>query len=143
MRLATFLRIVPLGLAIIGLTAAWAVPDGGSPSQPAGGAATEPQPVSRGAPVYPPEARDAGLEADTILQAMVRKDGTIASDSIRCLACTVHRRDQEPEEVLHGWCDDFCDASAAALAQWRYTPAMMDGEPVDVYLAVPLSFVLQ
>ena len=74
MRLATFLRIIPLGPGIIGLTAGWAVPD---------------------------------------------------------------------EEVLHGWCDDFCDASAAALAQWRYTPATMDGEPVAVYFAVPLSFVLQ
>jgi hypothetical protein len=29
------------------------------------------------------------------------------------------------------------------VGQWRYTPATMDGEPVDVYLAVALSFVLQ
>jgi protein TonB len=128
---------------MIGYTASWAVPGSGAASQPAGGTTTAPQLESRVEPVYPPEARDAELEASIILQVVVGKDGTVSPESIQYLRCSVHRRDQEPEEVLHGWCDDFCDASAAAVGQWRYTPATMDGEPVDVYLAVALSFVLQ
>jgi len=142
MRFSTLIRTILPGLLLFGLTLSWAVPYGGETPRPADGKVTNPQLASRVAPDYPPEAHDAELEANTILQAVIRKDGTIDPEDIRCLQCSVRRRGEAPEEVLHGWCDDFCAASSAAVAQWRYRPGTMDGEPVDVYFTIVVEFKL-
>ena len=143
MRSATLLRSMLLSLALIGLLAPWSAPAGGATSQAVEGKATNPRLESRVEPVYPLEARDAELEATVALQAVIRKDGTVDGESARCMQCSVRRKGDKPEEVLRGWCDDFCDASIEAAAQWHYTPGTMDGEPVDVYFTIVFDFVLQ
>lgn len=143
MRSATLLGSLSLSLTLIGFITSWAALKGGEPSQPVEGRVTNPRLESKVAPVYPPEARDAELEANVVLQAIIRKDGTVDGEGARCLQCSVRRKGGKPEEVLRGWCDDFCDASIEAAAQWHYTPGTVDGEPVDVYFTIVLDFVLQ
>ena len=72
----------------------------------------------------------------------IRKDGTVDDESTSCLRCIVRRKGKKPEEVLRGWCDDFCGSSIEATALWRYTPATKDGEPVEVYFTIGVTFVL-
>ena len=112
------------------------------PSPAAGAEVVNPRLISRVMPEYPEEAREAQLEANTILQVMIRKDGTVEADDKSCLNCVVNRKGRDPEEVLRGWCDDFCRASAVAVRQWRYEPGTQDGEPVDVYFTVVLEYEL-
>jgi len=143
MRFSTLFRATLSSLLMIGVTASWAASAGGMISRSADGAkVVEPRLESRVEPVYPPEAHDAALEANTVLQAMIGKDGRIDPETIRCLHCSVRRKGEEPEEVLRGWCDDFCAASSAAVAQWRYRPATLDGKPVDVYFTIVVGFSL-
>jgi hypothetical protein len=155
MRSATLFRIVALTIALLGFIDPWfssaslTRPSGtlgqtprDTGSQPAEERVTYPQLESRVDPVYPPEASDAGLEADVILQVTIRKDGTVDDESTSCLRCIVRRKGKKPEEVLRGWCDDFCGSSIEATALWRYTPATRDGEPVEVYFTIGVTFVL-
>ena len=142
MRFATLLLTIPLSLVSIGFAVLPAATHGGTTSRPADENVSSPELVSKVAPEYPPEAREAELEGNTVLQATIDQDGRVDPETIRCLRCSVRRRGEDPEEVLHGWCDDFCDASAEAVAKWRYKPGMKDGEPVDVYFTIVIQFKL-
>ena len=143
MRIASLLFPTSLSLILIGLTLSPAASNGGATSQPVDGKVTDPELETKVAPEYPPEARDAELEASTILQAVIGRDGRVDPATIRCLHCSVRRRGEDPEEVLHGWCGDFCDAASAAVARWRYKPGLKDGEPVEVYFTIVVQFELQ
>lgn len=142
MRADTLLQTIPLILLSIGFAVTPAATSGVAMSRPVDGEVSNPELVSKVAPEYPAEAREAELEASTVLQAVIGRDGRVEAESIRCLHCSVHRLGEEPEEVLHGWCPEFCDASATAVAEWRYKPGMKDGEPVDVYFTIVIQFEL-
>jgi TonB family protein len=79
-------------------------------------------------PSYPEQAREELLEASVIMQAIVREDGTIGD--LEILECT---------RLGMG----FEDAAIEAVRQWRYEPALLDDQPVDVYFTVVVSFRLQ
>ena len=85
-------------------------------------------PETKTRPVYPEQARADKQQGDVILQAVVRADGTIGP--IRVLK-------EEPGDY------GFADSARAAVSQWRYQPARLDGEPVDVYFTVVVRFALQ
>ena len=102
-----------------------------------------PRLISRVNPVYPEAAREAELEATTIHQVLILRDGTVEVNDNSCLECTVNRRGKKPEEVLRGWCDDFCRASSEAVSQWIYEPAKRDGEPVDAYFTVAIEYQIE
>jgi protein TonB len=37
----------------------------------------------------------------------------------------------------------FSDAAVAAVKQWRFEPARLDGKPVDITVKIPVKFTLQ
>jgi len=45
--------------------------------------------------------------------------------------------------VLKRTDDEFVPTTFASVAQWRYSPALMDGRPVPVYLTVVVEFNLR
>lgn len=74
-------------------------------------------------PEYPPSAIKEHIEGQVVLYAIIRKNGAV--DSIQRV------RGLEPE----------LDKNAiAALAQWKFQPAMRDGEPVDIEAVVYIPF---
>ena len=95
-----------------------------------GGDVTHPSliPESKVAPTYPELARQARLSGRVIVQAVILEDGTV----------------EEIEVLL---CDHpgvgFEEAAIEAISRWRYEPARLYGEPVDVYFTVIVEFVLQ
>ena len=100
------------------------------PRQPGFNNVTYPSliPESKVAPIYPELARRVRLSGRVIVQAVILKDGTVGVT-----------------EVLQ--CDHpgvgFEEAAIEAITQWRYEPARLYGEPVDVYFTVNVEFILQ
>ena len=75
-------------------------------------------------PVYPPAAREAGVQGLVILEATIDPTGTVGN-------IEVLRSVPELEE-----------AAIAAVDQWRYEPTLVDGAPVSVLMTVTINFLL-
>ena len=75
-------------------------------------------------PVYPQEARDANVQGIVIVEAIINRDGSV--------------RDAQ---VLRS-VDMLDDAALDAVLQWRYTPTLHNGEPVEVIMTVTVNFTL-
>lgn len=73
-------------------------------------------------PIYPPLARQAGVQGEVILQAVIGKDGRI-----------------EDLRVISGN-PLLVKAARDAVIQWRYRPFLLDGEPVEVETQITVNF---
>ncbi len=78
-------------------------------------------------PLYPELARQTRIEANVVVRAVILKDGSVGQ--IEILQCN------RPQL-------GFEDSAVAAVRQWRYEPATMNGEPVDAYFTVFVEFRL-
>ena len=87
-------------------------------------AGRRPQLIRHVRPVYPPEAKQAGIEGMVELEAVIARDGTVRTVSVL-----------EGEPVL-------ADAAIAAVKQWEYKPVLHDGEPVEAITQITVNFVL-
>ncbi len=81
--------------------------------------------VRRVEPKYPPLPKSAGIEGKVVLRAVIAKDGTIQS-----------------LEIVSGH-PLFIDAARDAIAQWRYQPTLLHGEPVEVETVITVVFTLR
>ncbi len=114
------------------------VATGRTPTAPPTDAAAAPVPIRVGGdiraprkthdvrPVYPASMRDAGREGNVALEAIIGRDGLV--HSVRVLGAHVH--------------PDFAIAAADAARQWRYTPTLLNGNPVEVVMTVAVEFRL-
>ena len=76
-------------------------------------------------PVYPAEARDAGVQGVVICEVTLNRDGGVAG--VRVLRSI-----------------PALDAAAVeAVSQWEFTPTIVNGEPVPVIMTVTVNFALQ
>jgi protein TonB len=83
-----------------------------------------PEAVTKVAPVYPDIAREAGVDGQVMVQALVGKDGKV--------------KDVRVVKSI-----PMLDASAiAAVKQWVFKPALSNNKPVAVWVAVPVKFSL-
>jgi len=76
-------------------------------------------------PVYPPEAKAAGIQGTVRLQAVLAKDGTVADI-----------------KVLSGD-PALTEAALDAVKQWVYRPTLLNGQPVEVQTTIDINFTLQ
>ncbi len=81
--------------------------------------------VHRVQPVYPAEARNAGISGTVVLQAVIGKDGKI--------------------ESLHAISGPkvFIPSALGAVQQWTYRPYMMNGEAVKVDTQITVNYLLK
>lgn len=77
-------------------------------------------------PIYPESMRAAGREGVVPIEAIIARDGSVAS--ARVLSAQVH--------------PDFAAAALDAVRQWRFTPTLLNGEPVEVVMNVSVTFRL-
>jgi TonB family protein len=77
-------------------------------------------------PVYPTAMRELGLEGSVPIEAVIGTDGAVAS--VRILSAQVH--------------PDFANAATAAVRQWKFSPTLLNGEPVEVRMTVTVQFEL-
>jgi TonB family protein len=80
--------------------------------------------LRRTAPEYPDIARREHLQGTVKLHAIIAKDGTI-------------RR----LRVLTGYCS-LAEAAMRAVRQWRYSPTLLEGNPVEVDTTIDVIFAL-
>jgi periplasmic protein TonB len=78
----------------------------------------------RVSPVYPPAARLQRLSGDVRVSATIGKDGV--------------PRDLRPVSGD----PRLVDAAMAAIQQWRYAPARLDGDARDSQITITVSFQL-
>ena len=98
---------------------------GGGPYRP--GSGIEPPSLLREVkPDYTEQARRRGVEGEVVMEIVVRHDGTVGD--VRVLQGLGHGLDEQAE---------------SAVRQWRFTPALRRGAPVDVLVEVAMEFRLR
>jgi TonB family protein len=94
-----------------------------------GGVVAAPNLISAPKPVYPPFARENQVQGLVILQGVIGKDGTVLS--------------LQPDTTDQGSGNPGLIAAAMdAVRQWRYSPAMLNGTPVDFPTTITVDFRL-
>ena len=89
-----------------------------------GGVIKAPQKVHNVAPVYPQIAQAARVSGTVILEALIAEDGSV--------------RDVKVMRSV-----PLLDAAAGdAVRQWRFTPTLLNGVPVQVIMTVTVTFNL-
>ena len=89
-----------------------------------GGEVKEPKKIKDVKPVYPADAQAAGVQGIVIIEALIGTDGLV-----------------KEAKVLRGV--QMLDAAALeAVMQWRYTPTLLNGDPVELIMTVTVTFTL-
>ena len=76
-------------------------------------------------PVYPKEAKDAGIGGTVVVKGVIAKDGSL----------------QQVEYVSGP--EELKQAAIDAVKQWQYKPEMLAGKPVEVGTTISLAFTLK
>lgn len=76
-------------------------------------------------PVYPPVAREAGIQGIVILEVVIGTDGRVSDARV---LRSIPLLDQ---------------AALDAVAQWEFTPTVVTGEPTAVVMTTTVNFTLQ
>ncbi len=89
-----------------------------------GGNIQEPRKIKNVPPIYPEFAKTARVQGMVIIEAVIAKDGTV-----------------KDARVLKSVA--LLDQSALdAVRQWRFTPTLLNGVPVEVIMTVTVNFTL-
>ena len=76
-------------------------------------------------PVYPTEAKKAGVQGPVVLEMAVSTDGV-----------------PQNLKVLSSPSDDLSQSAIEAVSQWRYAPTLLNGNPVEVLTEVTVTYSL-
>lgn len=90
------------------------------------GDVTPPRVLFKEPPPYPAEAKANRTEGIVVVQTVIDRSGLI-----------------EDVKVLRGAPDGLTEAAVDAVRQWRFEPALLDGQPVAVYYNLTINFRLQ
>jgi TonB family protein len=89
-----------------------------------GGDVPPPKKTKHVNPVYPPDAKDAGIQGVVIIEAVIDKEGKVASATV---VKSIPELDQ---------------AAVDAVLQWEFEPTYIKGKPVSVRMTVTINFTL-
>ena len=90
-----------------------------------GGDIKEPKKIKDVKPVYPEAAKAAGVQGIVIIEIMIGTDGAVNEAKVLRSVPELDR------------------AAVDAVMQWKYTPTLLNGEPVKVIMTVTVTFSLQ
>jgi TonB family protein len=91
-----------------------------------GGEIEEAKIVSKVPPVYPDAARSAAISGTVILHAVISMEG-------KPLSLRVMNSQIDP---------DLARSAVEAVSQWRYTPTLLNGEPIEVDTTITVIYSL-
>jgi len=74
---------------------------------------------------FPPQFRDAAKGGVTLMRVRITESGSVDPASVSALASTDRA---------------FADASADLIRRMHFTPAKVNGQPVSVWITVPVTF---
>jgi protein TonB len=115
------------GTALSSIAGPPSVPPPPAPVVPirVGGVIKAPNKMHDVVPVYPTIAKAAHVQGTVYLEATIARDGSVRD--VKVLSAP----------------SMFDDAALTAVRQWRYTPSLLNGEPVEVLMTVTVRFALQ
>ena len=90
-----------------------------------GGDIKEPKKIKDVKPVYPEAAKAAGVQGIVIIEIIIGTDGAVNEAKVLRSVPELDR------------------AAIDAVMQWKYTPTLLNGEPVKVIMTVTVTFTLQ
>jgi TonB family protein len=90
-----------------------------------GGAVKPPTKLVDVKPVYPEDAREAGIEGSVILEIAIGEEGSVIEAGV---IRSIPELDQ---------------AAIDAVSQWKYEPTLLNGEPVEIEMNVSINFTLR
>lgn len=121
-------RIARVAAALL-VSAAVAAPAvfaaGEQPQVRVGGDIKEPKKIKDVKPVYPEAAKAAGVQGIVIIETRIGTDGAV-----------------NEAKVLRS-IPELDRAAIDAVMQWKYTPTLLNGQPVEVIMTVTVTFSLQ
>jgi TonB family protein len=82
--------------------------------------------INQPKPVYPPSARDRGVQGAVHLLAVIATDGTVASVKL------------DPSHPVIS--SALAQAAMESVKQWRYRPAVLNGAPIEVTTTITVNF---
>lgn len=82
--------------------------------------------ITKVQPVYPESAKSAGISGTVILHAVISTDG-------KPLSLRVMNSQIDP---------DLARSAVEAVSQWRYTPTLLNGEPIEVDTTITVNYSL-
>ena len=91
-----------------------------------GGNIKVPRKIFHASPIYPEAMREAGLEGVVKLDVLIGIDGIV--QSVRVVGAQVHPA--------------FAQSASDAVKQWKFTPTLLNGQPVEVEMTASISFGL-
>jgi len=90
-----------------------------------GGLISPPKKLTHVNPIYPPIPLAARKEGLVILEALIAEDGSVRDVKVL-----------RPAPL-------FEEAAVTAVRQWRFSPTLLNGEPVPLVMTVTVSFTLE
>jgi TonB family protein len=78
-------------------------------------------------PVFPASMRTAGRGGVVPIEALIGTDGSVVF--ARVISANVH--------------PDFAAAAVEAVRQWKFSPTLLNGKPVEVFMGVTVNFELE
>ncbi len=82
--------------------------------------------ITKVPPVYPDSAKSAGISGTVVLHAVIGMDG-------KPLSLRVKNSQIDP---------DLARSAVEAVSQWRYTPTLLNGEPIEVDTVIMVNYTL-
>jgi beta-lactamase regulating signal transducer with metallopeptidase domain len=160
-RFRTLTHLVLTAAALV-LAASWAASalplQASKPTAPAGKVAgeakapatAEPKLVHRVDPVYPADARTAGVQGIFLIDVVIGEDGAIKNARVAASAPTSERlSEMKAAKGPAKWTPAaqegdarLAKAALEAVRQWRYEPMLKGGKPVDVEATLTVNFRL-
>ncbi|MBZ5578597.1 MAG: TonB family protein [Acidobacteriia bacterium] len=83
--------------------------------------------ISKPAAVYSPELQQLGIEGSVVIRAIISKTGDPAH--LQVMSTGIDPR--------------LAQAALNSVAQWRYRPTLLNGEPVEIETTITVDFKLQ
>lgn len=127
-RLESIFQAKPLNRAVTTAVIALGVlliPMSGEEPRRVEGDVVAPVAIQKVQPVYPPEAKAAGIEGSSIVVAIIDVDGNVI--------------DAKNETSTR---EDFAAAALEAVRQWKFKPATLEGKPITVKYTLTFRYRL-
>jgi periplasmic protein TonB len=116
---------IPGGIPGIAVAVAPPPPSPPRAPVPVGGDVKEPRKIFDVPPVYPPIAQAAKVQGLVVIEATIARDGSVKNAHV----------------LRHVALLD--EAALDAVRQWRFTPTLLNGVPIEVIMTVTVNFRLR
>ena len=104
-----------------------------------------PKPVTPVSPKYPESAKKLGVEGMVWLKLVVNEEGNPTKINVVKSNILNDKPDAAKIDLSKEVTDALTDLQNAAIEaakQWKFTPAVLNGKPIKVWVTVPFKFKL-